>query len=670
MTLQFIKKNFLAADLGTPSALPSIPARYADTTPPKVTADEGFREEERNCVNQGRIHTILPYTDQDGYDRDLRPREMNCAILENEHLRATFVLDLGGRLWSLYSKTEERELLYENAVFQPANLALRNAWFSGGVEWNVGMIGHTPLTCSPIFAREAKNEFGDPVLVMYEYERKRGVSYCIKATLDGELLLVNVTIENSSDRPTWMYWWSNIAVPEVEGNRVIVPANSSYLYKSENGTTHVTSEPIPYQGDRDVTYPSDHEKAYDYFFRIRPEQRKWIAHVDKDGRGMVQFSTPELQGRKLFVWGAKSQGGKTWNRWLSRDDSRYTEIQAGLLRSQMEHCPMPPHEIYTWTEAYAAYAGDPDLLHGKDYGKAIETVEDAIAPKFDKLAGHFSLTHIGDIMHNGAGWGAAEEKLRGKRLSSDPAVTFTLGDTATDRGAHDLAALIETGHLPTRSPEDWQDIEYVSGEEVIRLLENGDTDWYTKLLLGCAYYENGQYDEAKSAFLASCEDAPNPIAARSLGWMYTADGNIDEAKAWMDKAVPMVGDYPRLLIDLVHFYQKHGTDEEIIMLIAEANKKSKQCRKNGRLLMYYAQALVNIGNLEEARRIVTKDLTVADMREGEVSTFKLWCDLYGRIIARDENRSTEDIELSEILRKYPIPAEIDFRMSYVPIKAK
>ncbi|MBQ3591292.1 MAG: DUF5107 domain-containing protein, partial [Clostridia bacterium] len=263
MTLQFIQKPFQAAWMGIPSAIPGIPDWYGYTGTPNVKVDEGFRPEEGECVNQGRIHTILPYTDQDEYDRDIQTRYMDCAILENEHLKATFVLDLGGRLWSLYSKTEQRELLYENPVYQPANLALRNAWFSGGVEWNIGMIGHHPFTCSPMFAREAKNEKGDPVLIMYEYERKRATPYCIKATLDGDLLLVNVTIENPKDKPTWMYWWSNIAVDEQEGNRVIVPARSSYLYKGmEKGCTLVTSEEVPYQtkpdtGEEwDVTYPS------------------------------------------------------------------------------------------------------------------------------------------------------------------------------------------------------------------------------------------------------------------------------------------------------------------------------------------------------------------------------------------------------------------------------
>ena len=115
--------------------------------------------------------------------RDLPPRASYCArttsgqldvykrqVLENDILRATFLLELGGRLWSLLHKPSGRELLAVNPVFQAANLAIRNAWFSGGVEWNIGFVGHSPFTCSPLFAARVEGPGGAPVLRLYEYE--------------------------------------------------------------------------------------------------------------------------------------------------------------------------------------------------------------------------------------------------------------------------------------------------------------------------------------------------------------------------------------------------------------------------------------------------------------------------------------------------------------------
>ena len=154
-TLSFEKFKIKGANLGETSCLPDIKnddyIRATLTVLPEVTPEES------KYMGKGMIPTLLPYQIQSGYDRKREMLEFDAAILENEYLRATFITELGGRLWSLYDKKAERELLYANDVFQPGNLALRNAWFSGGVEWNVGIKGHNPLTCSPLFAEEIKD---------------------------------------------------------------------------------------------------------------------------------------------------------------------------------------------------------------------------------------------------------------------------------------------------------------------------------------------------------------------------------------------------------------------------------------------------------------------------------------------------------------------------------
>ena len=55
-------------------------------------------------------------------------------------------------------------------MFQPANLAALNAWFSGGIEWNGLIPGHTPFTCAPVFAGVRETAEG-PILRIYEFDR-------------------------------------------------------------------------------------------------------------------------------------------------------------------------------------------------------------------------------------------------------------------------------------------------------------------------------------------------------------------------------------------------------------------------------------------------------------------------------------------------------------------
>jgi hypothetical protein len=101
---------------------------------------------------------------QNLYNRKRQPRTFKTAVLENRHLCATFLLEMGGRLWSIVDKRTGRELLYKNPVFQPANLGARDAWFSGGVEWNIGTVNHSAQLCEPIFAARLQKADGTPVL--------------------------------------------------------------------------------------------------------------------------------------------------------------------------------------------------------------------------------------------------------------------------------------------------------------------------------------------------------------------------------------------------------------------------------------------------------------------------------------------------------------------------
>ena len=78
---------------------------------------------------------ILPYNKQDRYSHKKETMQLTTIVMENESLRAQFLPQYGGRLYSLRNQKTKEELLFRNCVMQPANLAIRNAWFSGGIEW-------------------------------------------------------------------------------------------------------------------------------------------------------------------------------------------------------------------------------------------------------------------------------------------------------------------------------------------------------------------------------------------------------------------------------------------------------------------------------------------------------------------------------------------------------
>ena len=77
-----------------------------------------FSAEQTNLVGYEAGEIYLPHRWQDRYTRELKSREISTVVLENENLRATFLPELGGRLYSLFDKENQHELLFTNPILQ------------------------------------------------------------------------------------------------------------------------------------------------------------------------------------------------------------------------------------------------------------------------------------------------------------------------------------------------------------------------------------------------------------------------------------------------------------------------------------------------------------------------------------------------------------------------
>jgi len=162
-----IRKQIISlpmAGLGRPSNMPRF--RWQQPMPNRKTPPNfGLSEEESLYGFNWGEDSILPYQVSDDYDRELTPGTLEVVVIDNGRLRAVVAPSLGGRLLELKDLEAERDLVFRNPVFQPANLAALNAWFSGGIEWNGLIPGHTPFTCAPVFAglRETPEGDVDPI---------------------------------------------------------------------------------------------------------------------------------------------------------------------------------------------------------------------------------------------------------------------------------------------------------------------------------------------------------------------------------------------------------------------------------------------------------------------------------------------------------------------------
>ncbi|MGH3424253.1 MAG: DUF5107 domain-containing protein, partial [Nocardioidaceae bacterium] len=603
-----------------------LPPLFAGTHAHEVSDPGDADQEMRRGLAYGRVRGPMPYLLQDGYDRHRTDVEHRVGVLENDVLRAEFLLGAGGRLWSLVHRPSGRELLHRNPVFQPANLALRNAWFAGGVEWNIGTIGHSVTTCAPLHAVRVERPDGAPALRMYEYERIRGVVFQIDAWLpdDSPVLLVHVRIVNPSEDTVPMYWWSNIAVPQTPDVRVLAPADSAWHPGHDGGLRRVG---MPVGDGVDVTYTSRATRAADYFFAIEDGERRWIAALDGAGTGLAQTSTDLLRGRKLFMWG-RSPGGDHWQEWLSGPTREYLEVQAGLARTQLEHLPMPPKATWAWVEAYGLVTCDAAAVHGGDWRRATAAARqgvDALVPR-ERLdaALEEATAWIDDepveVLQAGSGWGALE-RIRRSRLGDE---TLTLrgapfADDTLGPEQEPWLALLDGASLlpgtPDRPPPSYQ-----CGGPWLTLLRGLD-GWNASLHRGVMLAAAGDLDGAEAEWTSSLADRPTAWAWRNLGALAREQGDLPLAVRRYRESTALAGDLPALTLELLEVLLSAGRHTEALRTIGDAPADD---RSLGRLRFAEARAALGAGDLERVGTLLDSGLVVPDIREGESSLHELW----------------------------------------------
>lgn len=641
--IRFEDYEMPAADLGVDSPLPNLKSEEGVVENPDLGTD--ISEEDKKYFGVGFAKTFLPYKRQDGYNRDRKMRKFKAAVLENDYIKAIFLPELGGRLWSIYDKKEQKELLYVNSVFQPGNLAIRNAWFSGGVEFNVSVRGHNPLTCSPMYCEVSKTSDGEEILTLYEFERIRGVSYSISAYLpdDSPTLYLNMKIENLNDEEKYMYWWSNIAYPEKKDTRVIVPARKMFRFYYENGGYRVRNFGFPMADGVDFSYPQNIYRAQDFFYQIPEEEQKWIAATDNTGKGLLQYSTKFLKGRKLFLWGM-AQGGRHWNEFLSNEGEAYIEIQAGILKTQLEHVPMPAKTEWTWTEAYTMLETNPEIVTGNDYDAMVGEVEKCIDKKIGSVINNFPTDIVSrEVVYQGSGWGVLENAIRDEKISKYYDYTNT-DDAETKQWFY----LLENGRLPVHNVDDEPE-SYVIGKFWQDKLEAiPDKTWYEHYQLGVIYYEAEKYDEALNEWKQSVAKEENCWAYRCIAVMaheLKKDGasaceNIKKAYALKPDCVTLSREYALILV----------TYGEGKYLLDNFDMVPESISSDPRLLLYKAKAYLDAKLFKEAAEIINEDFELPDNRECEIAVTDMWDDIYRGIYGDEAEKIA------------PLPKKLDFRM--------
>lgn len=640
----------------------------------KPLSDGGLLPQEREGFGYETAFRVLPYTMQNRYERASEEITLKCVVLENDCLRATFLCEYGARLYSLYDKVLERELLYVNPVFQPANLAIRNAWFSGGIEWNIGHFGHTFLTCEPLFFARCREADGTEFLRAYEYERCKGAFLQIDFHLPkgARRLDAHVCIHNSHKEAVPMYWWTNIAVEENRDVRVFSGTDQVIYIKPEtmqgknsvHGFSHGALPFLPTVQGLDATHPDNLPYSCEYFFQNeRDTAQTWEVAAYNDGTMFWERSTPLLRYRKMFCWG-NGRGGRHWQTFLTKKGTpRYLEIQGGVCPTQVHGCDIGAGEVWRFTQVFGgadveetAAFGEWHASRDAVYGIVEQAFSQAELERCDAQYRQAETTAPETLLHTGSGWGALEA-LRDP--SCVPAgLVFppeTLGEAQMP-----WKTLLETGTLMQCAwPVSWMiDRRWMP---LMRAgLEKAPENGTLRLHYAVACYENDDVETGSAQMKQAYAAEKTPVGAVCLSQMAEQAGDLETALRYMKEATELCGE--RQVTAIAECYLKllvRAKAYEAAWAYYEA--LGEPCGTDERVMLEVAPAAYELEKWAFLEGLFQRQLVL--IREGENILTDLWYRKQARDWMQQTGETDEEKAMMWALANKMPPEEIDFRMS-------
>lgn len=633
----------------------SEPSPYPDMSDmrEKYITDEKVKDE--LLVEKGKVKNTFPYKMQDLYSPELTNKRVKTVVLENEYIKAVFLPEYGARLMSIYDKTMKRDIVYNNDAIRITNIALRNAWFAGGVEWNSGMRGHTPFTCDNVFCEIIENG-EEPVVRFYEWERvrKQFFEVCAYLPKESRQLFIKVRLINCKNEENYAYWWSNIAIEENLTTRVITNCDETYAHVYDGDGVKLTRIPVPYRGDTDITYPTQNRRAVDYFFKTFDGRQRFVMTAENDGSAFYQTSTDMLKSRKEFVWGML-RSAFNWQTALVGPGKTYIEVQAGLANTQMEYLPMPANAVWEWTEAYGMTTVDTEKIYSNDWTVAREEGARCIEKEVNNerlLAMQTEIGKIiekkGELVHTGSAWASLESKINPSEYY-DMFAEIPLGDEQQP-----WLELYETGKFVCPENVRKNPAGYIYDKKLQKLLEKcADSNWYACYHLGLMYFYEDNSEKAAEMFEKSAELKKNPWAYYALAHTAAERKDYKAALSYIKKAYKFNKKDIRIIREVYRFASLAGKSEEYIKIYEEL---PEDLQNIARLKLSAADAYLDVGNTDRCESIIKNPFKLVDIREGEASGTSVWKKYI------EKKYMTDGMSEAEIEEKYPVPQWMDYRM--------
>ncbi|MGW8282905.1 MAG: DUF5107 domain-containing protein, partial [Gemmatimonadota bacterium] len=306
---------------------------------------------------------LYPYHSFDGYSATAEPHEWKVVRLENDYIEVFVLPEVGGKVWGAIVKETGHEFIYRNEVMKFRNIALRGPWTSGGIEFNFGVIGHTPATATPVDYALFDNPDGSVSCWVGSMDLPSRTHWRVEIRLpaDRAYFETNVLWYNPTPLEQPYYNWMTAAAFARDDLEMFMPGEA---YLQHSG--HQMAWPENEDGRYLPLYRNNSFGGHKSYHVVGALHDFFGGYYHADDYGFGHWSRYEdMPGQKLWLWALSREGG-VWEELLTDTDGQYVEFQAGRLFVQyspgaavnpITQAEFDPLSATRWTETWFPIEG-------------------------------------------------------------------------------------------------------------------------------------------------------------------------------------------------------------------------------------------------------------------------------------------------------------------------
>jgi tetratricopeptide (TPR) repeat protein len=315
-------------------------------------------------------YICYPYQFYGSTQFQVTPRRLRLLVAENEYLKIAMCPDYGGRLYYMYDKVRQREVIHRiSTAAKFYNAGMGRQYVDGGLELNIPN-AHSPTNARPRECLSRRNGDGSVSLVMNNTEKIGRIHWSVAFTLSpGEARVrQDVRIANESAVEARYLYWANCGIP--------LKDNTEYIYPETKGAMHGRYENVfswpTYEGANMALIKNLDEMLGVYMLEAREGFFGYFSHDDKAGLAHAA-DVYDVPGKKYWSWGWGEDAQHT--KLTHTDGVIYGEVQAGRVVIQEKFDRLPALTSQVWTEFWYP-VGDIGVFNGASENAAVRfTVE-------------------------------------------------------------------------------------------------------------------------------------------------------------------------------------------------------------------------------------------------------------------------------------------------------